>query len=108
MAAFPNDVRPVRASSLPQNRGQSSMRQTTVLGLLACVLAVGSMAAVKAIRLGDGAPSSPLFLSSLGAPSPSASLSRQPAKGVHVRIDRKGFAVSRKGSAVSIQGIGTS
>ena len=84
------------------------MRQSTVLGLLACVLAAISMVTVQAIRSGNGFTAQPLLAERLGAPVPNASLTRRPAKGVGVRIDRAGFHVEGRNTAISLRGVGTS
>ena len=85
------------------------MRQTTVLGLVACLLAAASMVAVQASRLGHSASTSPALSELLGAPQPGAPLTRQPAKGVSVRIGRSRLEVAGPSMSVSLGtvGIGT-
>src|SRR5687767_12011653 len=97
MASF-HHLRPAREAALSQGRGRSSMRQTTVLGLFACVLAAAAMATVQATRQSTNLP----FAEALGAPKPTASLATRPAEGVRVRIDRKGFQVAGEHGRVSI------
>ncbi len=77
------------------------MRQTTVLGLLACVLAATGMVTVQATRQSDSFTNVALA-DALGAPKPDAPLARRPAEGVKVRIDRKGFQVAGEHGRVSI------
>ena len=77
------------------------MRQTTVLGLLACVLAATGMVTVQATRQSDSF-TNVAFADALGAPKPDAPLARRPAEGVKVRIDRKGFQVAGEHGRVSI------
>ncbi len=82
------------------------MRQTTVLGLLACVLAAASMVSIQAMRSTDGLASQPLLAEILGAPKPTASLDRRPADGVRVGVARKGFQVSNGQVRVSLGSAG--
>ena len=77
------------------------MRQTTVLGLLACVLAATAMVTIQATRQSDSF-TRVAFADALGAPKPDAPLARRPAEGVKVRIDRKGFQVAGEHGRVSI------
>ena len=77
------------------------MRQTTVLGLLACVLAATGMVTVQATRQSESFTRVPLA-DALGAPKPDAPLARRPAEGVKVRIDRKGFQIAGEHGRVSI------
>src|SRR6266511_1620949 len=93
----------------PVNRGRSSMRQATGLGLLAIVLAAVSMGTFQA---GQNASSPtllghPLHLDALGAPKPDAPLARRPARGVKVRIDRGGFEVAGPKTLVSLSALDT-
>ena len=109
MATFPEHLRPARAPSLAQNRAQSSMRQTTVLGLLACVFAAISMITVQGNQ--DTASPTllgrPLHLDALGAPKPDAPLARRTAPGIAVRINRSGFEVAGPKTLVSLSGLDT-
>src|SRR6266508_4078199 len=94
----------------PLNRGRSSMRQTTGLGLLAIVLAAVSMGTFQA-RQNASSPTvlgHPLHLDALGAPKPDAPLARRPARGVEVRIDRGGFEVAGPKTLVSLSALDTS
>ena len=85
------------------------MRQTTVLGLLACVLAAVSMVTIQGNQ--DTASPTllgrPLHLDALGAPKPDAPLARRTAPGVGVQIDRSGFEVAGPKTLVSLSGLDT-
>ena len=85
------------------------MRQTTVLGLLACVFAVVSMVTVQGNQ--DTASPNllgrPLHIDALGAPKPDAPLARRSAPGVDVKIGRSGFEVAGPKTLVSLSGLDT-
>ena len=83
------------------------MRQTTVLGLLACVLAAFAMLLVAAGK-SNSVASQPLFVASLGAPKQDASLASRPTAGVRVKIGRRSFQVAGRSAHVSLQSVGAS
>ena len=97
MASFP-DQRPL-------TRRRSSLRETTVVGLLAFLLATCSMLVVEARQ--DADLHTPLLADALGAPKADAPLTTHPAHGVEVKIDRSGFQVAAPKSAVALRGLGT-
>src|SRR6266498_1214237 len=99
MASFP-DQRPL-------NRRRSSLRQTTVLGLLVFFLATCLMLVAEARQDADRLPGTPLLIDALGAPKPNAPLISHPVHGVRVKIDRSGFQVAAPKSAVALRAFGT-
>src|SRR6478672_4128522 len=99
MASFQH-LRPAGDLSPAQQPGRSSLRQTIALGLLAAIFGLLAMAGVRAVQPGGVAPR-PLA-AALGARQPDASLTRRPAKDVHVRIGRREVSVTRSGFAVSL------
>ena len=94
MASFQH-LRPAGDLSPAQQPGRSSLRQTIALGLLAAVCGFLAMAGVRAVQPGGVAPR-PLA-AALGARQPDASLTRRPAKDIHVRIGRREVSVTRSG-----------
>ena len=93
-------LRPAGDLSPAQHPGRSSMRQTVALGVLATIFGLLAMAGVRAVQSGGVAPR-PLA-AALGARQPDASLTRRPAKGVTVRLGRRGMSVSRPEGRVSL------
>src|SRR6266545_4924548 len=98
-------------ASLPNqralNRGRSSLRQTSVLGLLAFVLATCSLLVVEARQDADRLPGTPSLVDVLGSPKPNAPLTTHPGRGVRVKVDRSGFEVTAPKSAVALRALGT-
>ena len=99
MASFQH-LRPAGDVSPAQHPGRSSKRQTIVLAVLATLFGLSAMAGVRAMQPGGVAPR-PLA-AALGARQPDASLTRRPAKGVTVRLGRRGLSVSRPEGRVSL------
>jgi len=80
------------------------MRQTTVLGLLACVLAAIAMLTVQ---LRQSPSFEPALVKALGAAQPDAPLTRRPAQNVRASIDATGFEVAAPKARVALHGVGT-
>jgi len=93
-------LRPAGDLSPAQHPGRSSKRQTIVLAVLATLFGLSAMAGVRAMQPGGVAPR-PLA-AALGARQPDASLTRRPAKGVTVRLGRRGLSVSRPEGRVAL------
>jgi len=89
------------------NRGRSSLRQTSVLGLLAFVLATCSLLLVEARQDPDRLPGTPSLVDALGSPKPNAPLTTHPGRGLRVKIDRSGFEVTAPKSAVALRALDT-
>ncbi|MEK6275346.1 MAG: Ig-like domain-containing protein [Actinomycetota bacterium] len=66
------------------------------------------MVTIQARQGADSVTVWPLLSERLGTPSPDAALARRPAQGVGVRIDRAGFHVTGRNSAVSLRSVGSS
>ncbi len=79
------------------------MRQTTVLGFVACFLAFGAMLAVQAIEQPAGRV--PALVSALGPSQPNAPLTRQMNKSVEAQINRSGFQVKAPKTRVALHGV---
>ena len=89
------------------NRGRSSLRQTSVLGLLAFVLATCSLLLVEARQDPDRLPGTPSLVDALGSPKPNAPLTTHPGRGLRVKIDRSGFEVTAPKSALALRALDT-
>jgi hypothetical protein len=78
------------------------MRWVGAFGVFACALAAVFILGGEGPHSERASSRAPFLTSALGAPTPSASLERQPAPGVNVTIDRLGYRVARGGRSVSL------
>jgi len=108
MASF----RDLRHQKRPVSTGRfrpSGIRSRLVLIVVLVLTASSALfAASQLARLGTNrASATPEFMTSLlGAPQPRAPLTRTPARGVAVEIDRNGYTVASKGSSVTLSAEG--